>query len=58
MQDIFSKVLEELEVESAWARKHCKDPSHRQGRISGLETAKRIIAREARIYNEKQKDKQ
>lgn len=53
MQTEFAKMIDELEVESEWARTHGTNKAFQEGRLSGLATAKHIIEREARAYNKK-----
>lgn len=43
-------MLDELEIEMEWAKKHGKDKSFKDGRVDGLEIATRIVKRLSNKY--------
>lgn len=50
IQTIFKEMLDELEIEMEWAKKYGKNESFKTGRVSGLETATKIIKRLSTQY--------
>lgn len=51
MKEFIEKLIGRLEEENEWAKTHGKDDKFRKGRISGLNTAKRIVNQLAEEYN-------
>lgn len=56
MRKVFDEIIEELEIEINWAKTHGSDKSCRDGRVSGLATAMRIIKRIVNKYCKEGKD--
>ena len=50
MKEFIDKLITSLEEENEWAKTHGTDDSFRKGRISGLNTAKRIVNQLAEEY--------